>query len=130
MIPRKIFSLFSLRLASNIDRAIIDHGSLLMDLGESSFLALATAESSVCLRRGQKNPHQTVPPSPASNDAAKSIPSPESRKQVNVSRIPNLKPATCPFVFHLPLRPFEMNDSSHERASYIYIYSRGCVLFE
>lgn len=60
MIPRKIFSLFSLRLASNIDRAIIDHGSLLMDLGESSFLALATAESSVCLRRGQKNPHQTV----------------------------------------------------------------------
>lgn len=123
MIPRKIFSLFSLRLASNIDRAIIDHGSLLMDLGESSFLALATAESSVCLRRGQKI--RTKPchryPSPASNDAAKSIPSPESRKQVNVSRIPNLKPATCPFVFHLPLRPFEMNDSSHERASYIYI---------
>lgn len=47
---------------------------------------------------------------------------------MNVSCIPNLEPATCPFVFHPPLRPpypsisFEINDSSHGRASRLYIY--------
>lgn len=66
-------------------------------------------------------------PFPASNDAAKSIPSPESRKQVNVSRIPNLEPSTCPFVFHLPLRPFypfrdERFESRTSSILLIYIY--------
>lgn len=114
----------------------MDCGYLLMALGESNFLALATAESSVYVEGTKKSAPKPCHhyPIPASNDAAKSIPSLESRKQVNVSRIPNLEPATCPFVFHLPLRPsypsirFEMNDSSHERAS--CLYSRGCVLFE
>lgn len=51
----------SLRLTSNIDRAIMDCGYLLMALGESNFLALATAESSVYVG-DKKIRTKTVPP--------------------------------------------------------------------